>query len=62
MVGLLLKDKDFVARGGHGHYAKGIHVVADAYGLNGLHPTEEQMNKGIQGVWELCNSFSTKYT
>ena len=45
----IAKDKDFVARGGHGHYAKGIHVVADAYGLNGLHPTEEQMNKGIQG-------------
>ena len=41
--------EDYISRGGHGHYAKGIHAVADAYGLNGLHPTEEQMNKGIQG-------------
>ena len=36
------------SRGGHGHYAKGIHKVADDYGLNGFHPTEAQMNKGIQ--------------
>lgn len=37
------------SRGGHGHYAKGIHKVADEYGLNGYHPTEAEMNKGIQG-------------
>ena len=37
------------SRGGHGHYAKGIHAVADAYGLNGSHPTEAEMDKGIQG-------------
>ena len=37
------------SRGGHGHYAKGIHKVADEYGLNGSHPTEAEMNKGIQG-------------
>ena len=45
----IARREDYRARGGHGHYAKGIHAVADAYGLNGLHPTEEQMNKGIQG-------------
>ena len=45
----IARREDYRARGGHGHYAKGIHSVADAYGLNGLHPTEEQMNKGIQG-------------
>ncbi|BCJ10129.1 hypothetical protein SMNM65_05610 [Streptococcus mitis] len=37
------------SRGGRGHYAKGIHKVADDYGLNGFHPTEAEMNKGIQG-------------
>ena len=40
---------DYISRGGHGHFAKGIHAVADAYGLNGFHPTEVEMNKGIQG-------------
>ena len=58
----MLRIKDFVARGGHGHYAKGIHVVADAYGLNGLHPTEEQMNKGIQGYENSVIRSVTKYT
>ena len=41
--------EEFIARGGRGHYAKGIHAVADAYGLNGIHPTEAEMNKGRQG-------------
>ena len=41
-------SEDYESRGGRGHYAKGIHAVADAYGLNGVHPTEEELNKGIQ--------------
>ena len=41
--------EDYISRGGYGHFAKGIHAVADAYGLNGSHPTEVEMNKGIQG-------------
>lgn len=45
----IARREEFIARGGFGHYAKGIHAVADAYGLNGFHPTEAEMNKGIQG-------------
>ena len=45
----IARREEVVANGGHGHYAKGIHKVADDYGLNGTHPTEAQMNKGIQG-------------
>ena len=41
-------SEDYESRGGRGHYAKGIHAVADAYGLNGVHPTEEELNKGLQ--------------
>ena len=45
----IARREEVVANGGHGHYAKGIHAVADAYGLNGIHPTDAEMNKGIQG-------------
>ena len=45
----IARREEIVAKGGHGHYAKGIHAVADAYGLNGIHPTEAEMNKGRQG-------------
>ena len=41
--------EQYRSNGGHGHYAQGIHKVADEYGLNGIHPTEAQMNKGRQG-------------
>lgn len=45
----IARREEVVANGGHGHYAKGIHAVADSYGLNGIHPTDAEMNKGIQG-------------
>ena len=45
----IARREEVVANGGHGHYAKGIHAVADSYGLNGIHPTEAEMNKGRQG-------------
>ena len=45
--------EQYRSNGGHGHYAQGIHKVADEYGLNGIHPTEAQMNKGRQGYENL---------
>ena len=46
-------------RGFFGHYAKGIHAVADAYGLNGLHPTEEELNQGLQGYENSATYYNT---
>lgn len=46
-------------RGFFGHYAKGIHAVADAYGLNGLHPTEEELNQGLQGYENSVTYYNT---
>ena len=55
----LAKFEEQRNHGFFGHYAKGVHKVADEYGLNGLHPTEEELNQGLQDYENSATYYNT---